>query len=386
MSEAVGHPTASDGRRRPSLGLLRDLTDDHVLDQLLGGTELTRAEIAARTGISKPTISESVRRLQHAGLIDESGRQSGKRGPAATFYRLSARSGVAFVLSAGPDGVIGEIRDLRGELIATERRPVRSPSTARELAPIITGVCRAVLADPPGPVLAAAVSVANPVDRRSGRLVRLPDSPFLLDELDPGELLDELVGVPVQVDNDVNWAALAEHTAGAAVDLDDFVYCYLGPGLGLGLVLDGRLVGGHRGLAGELAYLLTEGPDGRSRRLLECFGDWGLLRPDSWAIDVTRLADVLRAEAPAEAALRDAILRAVAGALATVVAMVNPQAIVIAQDWGFDGDLIALLADRVAEAAATSVELRPAAGGEHPPLVGARTQALRSARNALLDR
>ena len=54
------------------------------------------------------------------------------------------------------------------------------------------------------------VSAANPVDRATGRIVHLPDSPFLLGDLDPVAVLAPLVAGPVIVDNDVNWAARAE--------------------------------------------------------------------------------------------------------------------------------------------------------------------------------
>ena len=73
---------------RPTAELLRRLTDRRVFEQLLDADSLTRAEIAARTGISKPTISESVRRLTDAGLVVESGRQVGGRGRAGTYCRL----------------------------------------------------------------------------------------------------------------------------------------------------------------------------------------------------------------------------------------------------------------------------------------------------------
>jgi DNA-binding MarR family transcriptional regulator len=61
--------------RPASLGLLRQITDRHVVDQLLTTPSMTRAEIAAATGISKPTISESVRRLIEDEVVTEAGRQ-----------------------------------------------------------------------------------------------------------------------------------------------------------------------------------------------------------------------------------------------------------------------------------------------------------------------
>ena len=57
----------------------------------------------------------------------------------------------------------------------------------------------------------AVVSAADPVDRATGRLVHLPDAPFLPGELDPVQILAPSVRGPVIVDNDGNWAARAEH-------------------------------------------------------------------------------------------------------------------------------------------------------------------------------
>jgi predicted NBD/HSP70 family sugar kinase len=95
------------------------------------------------------------------------------------------------------------------------------------------------------------VSEADPVDRRTGRLVQLPDAPFLVGELDPVEILAPLVAGPVSVDNDVNWAARAERAAVDAGELDDFAYLYLGEGLGCAVVADGEVRRGHGGLAGR---------------------------------------------------------------------------------------------------------------------------------------
>ena len=58
---------------KPSLDLLRSLTDEHVLRALMEQRRLTRAQLAARTGLSKPTVSDSVRRLCEAGLLADTG-------------------------------------------------------------------------------------------------------------------------------------------------------------------------------------------------------------------------------------------------------------------------------------------------------------------------
>ncbi|MFD0487920.1 winged helix-turn-helix domain-containing protein [Saccharopolyspora spinosporotrichia] len=73
---------------KPSLELLRTLTDEHVLRAVMAHGRLTRTEIAALTGISKPTVSESVRRLSEAGVLADTG--SGR--PAADGRAPTTRS------------------------------------------------------------------------------------------------------------------------------------------------------------------------------------------------------------------------------------------------------------------------------------------------------
>ncbi len=142
-----------------------------------------------------------------------------------------------------------------------------------------------------GPVRLAVVSAADPVDRATGRMVHLPDSPFLLGDLDPVAVLAPLVAGPVIVDNDVNWAARAErdhHVTGASA-LDDFAYVYLGEGLGCAIISDGEVRRGHGGLAGEIAHLLVAGPNGQATSLIDVFGQLGLRQPNATAIDTARL-------------------------------------------------------------------------------------------------
>ena len=384
MSEAPGTP-------RASLALLRRITDRHVIDQLLEHDVLTRAEVAAATGISKPTVSESVRRLERDGVVAEvEGSEagvvpSGRRGPAGVHYRLRPDLGVALALEGGPDGLVAELLDVRGTVLRRVEREAPSPVTADVLEPLLVALVEEAVADPPGPVRACSLSLAGPVDRSSGRLVHLPHSPFLVDELDPRALLAPLVDVPVEVDNDVNWAALAEHEAGVAAGLDDFCYLHLGHGLGGAVIQGGRLVRGHAGLAGEPAHMLTTGPDGRAMPLVACFGALDLLRPASDTLDVDRLVAVLTGPGPEDQRARDAVVEAVAGVLASVAALLDPTALVVGGPWSDAPGFLERLARRTDDLLVTPTPVRAAGLGARAPLLGARTAALRTLRARLFD-
>ncbi|HEU5267597.1 MAG TPA: ROK family transcriptional regulator, partial [Jatrophihabitans sp.] len=246
---------------KPTLTLLRELTDRHVLDALITAPRLTRAELAERTGISKPTIGESVRRLVAAGLLVDTGARTSGRGAVGSYFALAADLGAALAVSIAPDGIVGETVDVRGTVTRRVTARVRRPARPGPVTASLRRLAHRLQADAPGPVRLAVVSAADPVDRRTGRLVELPDAPFLLGPLAPADALAEVVRGPVVVDNDVNWAARAERQHSGAERLDDFGYLYLGEGLGAAVVSDGDVRRGHRGLAGEIAHVVTTGAD-----------------------------------------------------------------------------------------------------------------------------
>jgi predicted NBD/HSP70 family sugar kinase len=231
----------------------------------------------------------------------------------------------------------------------------------------------------------AVVSVADPVDRRTGRLVHLPDAPFLVGDLDPRTLLAAFVGGPVLVDNDVNWAARAEQSAmagGGDNRYRDFVYLYLDEGLGCAVVSDGEVRRGHTGLAGEIAHVRTLGPHGQAIRFTEVFAQLGLRVANSTAIDVpllrTRVAD-----AGADHETVRALGAAVAGVLEAAVAFADPQCVVLGGEWGRDERFIDEL-QRCSAALPRRVPIVTAAITAHPSLTGARATALDQLRSAII--
>lgn len=343
---------------KPTLELLRALSDEHVLRALMASRRATRAEIATATGLSKPTISESVRRLSEAGAVVDTGERTTGRGRVGTYYALAPAAGRALVVSLAPDGLVAEAVDAYGDVVARAVADVPAAGVESALRDVAAQV-----AD--GPFRLAVVSAADPVDRATGRLVELPDAPFLLGALDAPAVLADLVDGPVTVDNDVNWAARAEDGG------PDFVYLYLGEGLGLAVVSDGEVRRGGAGLAGEIAHVFTAGPDGSAMRLTDVFAALGLRRPGTTAIDVPKLLAATDAH--------PALVRALAGVLSAVVALVDPHVVLVGGPWG--GAISPALAHAEMP---RPVAVEPAAVTHEPALTAARTAALEQLRDALV--
>jgi predicted NBD/HSP70 family sugar kinase len=363
----------------PSLDLLRSLTDEHVLRALMERRRLTRAELAAQTGISKPTVSESVRRLCAAGLVADTGERTSGRGRVGSYYALAREVGCALVLGVAPDGIHAEVVDPHGDVVAAADGPVGRPARPGRVLDVLSVVARRAAEGAARRLRLAVVSAADPVDRATGRLVHLPDAPFLVGELAPAEVLAGLVEGAVLVDNDVNWAARAERAA-AGAGLDDFAYLHLGEGLGCAVVNDGVVRRGHTGLVGEIAHVLTTGPGGRAVPFIDVFAGLGVRHPGSTAIDGDALLAAIRDDGQALAT----VSAAVGGVLAALVALADPELVVIGGTWGGAPVVLDAVAARFADLP-RHVPVRSARLTERAALHGARAHALDALRAAIVD-
>lgn len=96
----------------------------------------------------------------------------------------------------------------------------------------------------------------------TGMIERLVNIPWPT-PLPMAQLLSDKFGVPVAITNDANAAAIGEMTYGAARGLKDFIMITLGTGVGSGIVINGQLVYGHDGFAGELGHVIMKRNNGR---------------------------------------------------------------------------------------------------------------------------
>jgi predicted NBD/HSP70 family sugar kinase len=232
------------------------MNDRAALDLLLSAGPMTRTEIGTRTGLSKVTASQLLGRLEARGLVEVVGSQTGSRGPNAALYAVVGSVGYAAGVDVGPDGVTAAVADITG----TVRGEATAAGGSDDLIADVRGALRAALRQagvPAGGLRSVVIGTPGVVDPATGDVDLAVDVPAWHPGLPVA--LRERLRCPVTVENDVNLAALAEQAHGRAADVSDFVLLWIGRGLGLAVVLGGRLHRGASGGAGEIGYLPVPG-------------------------------------------------------------------------------------------------------------------------------
>jgi predicted NBD/HSP70 family sugar kinase len=360
----------------PRLSMVRELTDRTVLDCVYATGRVTRVDVARLTGISKPTISEAVRRLSDAGLLVETGSVPGRPGRVATIYELAPTAGRVLALHAGQEGVRARCVDLSGRSLWSQTYlPKPAGTTTGVVDALRAAVIEAQRGE--GPVRSIAVSVANPVDPSTSEIVALPHSPFPEGLVHVRGIFDDLGDAEVLLDNDVNLAALAERSARADTN-ESFAYLYAGAGLGMACCIGGHVIRGANGLAGEIGYLPDAGRFGPT--LADRFAHLGLMRPGTTTIDVERSLEGLRANARIRTVIGDGL----ASAVAATCAVVDPGTVVLAGPIGSEPVVVERVRDRIAELMPVPVAIGTTVLGDAGPLLGAVQLGLRSARASLV--
>ncbi len=239
---------------------MRTINDRAALRALLERGTLTRPELGALIGLSKPTASQLLLRLQSAGLVVLDGIREGGPGRTAEVYRLNPDAAFAAGLDVTPARMVAAVSDLTGKVIGTERLATPGRAGGDALARVracVAGACQAAGLAPARlrKIVIGAPGAPNPATGRLEYAPHLPGwhLPHLLPEL------NDALGAPVDIENDVNLAAVAEQARGVAAGSRNFVLLWVSDGVGLAIVVAGQLHRGASGSAGEIGYMPVAG-------------------------------------------------------------------------------------------------------------------------------
>jgi predicted NBD/HSP70 family sugar kinase len=253
------------------------MNEQLLLDHIRAAGQISRADLARISSLSKNTVSLALANLERAGLVRTSGVRTGAPGPAALLYEVHPEAGFVLALDVGKQFLRGAIADFSGRVRARSSLRTRAGSAHARVTELVR-LAESLSAE----AGIGAADITQTVLGSPGVYDPRRDALTLVSGLagwEKPQILAELraaFGDSLMIENDVNAATLAEQAHGHGRDVDSFAFVWIGTGIGMGLVLGGRLHRGVHGAAGEIGYLPLDGAatgargthDGRSPRQL----------------------------------------------------------------------------------------------------------------------
>lgn len=359
------------------------------MEVLVDSGGISQAEIARRSGLAPATVSNIVRELTEAGILELAAVASGRRGNTVAFspsigYGLGifldqdhVRMGLATLDHTPVDQGEADLDPAWGprRALAETRRACLDMLSARSISP--------------SQVRAACITVPSavtPAGRLAAGSMGLPG----WSGADLAAISREIFDTHISVENDANAGALAEHMWGRGKGVDNLVYVEASRGLGAGLVIGGSLHRGVDGLAGEIGHLAV--PSGTE--LCHC-GDYGCLET---VASVTALMKAIRQISPGIQSWDDLLTGAQNGnrhcerqltragwaigeALAQTCSLLNPQLVILGGILAEAGDLVltplqTVLGQRIFPDTLASLTLDTSVLGRQAVLRGAVARAV----------
>ena len=339
--------------------VLRVNNERLLLGRLRADGATSRAELARITGLSKPTVSTALGRLERAGLVREVGKVANAgRGRSPVLYEADPTAGYAMGIDIGRSWIRAAVTDLDGVVLG--RGDERNQADDADSLVATAGALARRVAAQAGlewsSVLHTVVGSPGVTDSAT-HSVRYAENLPGWGRQGATDLLQRELGTGLEVVNDANLAALGEYSVGAGQGCELFVYLLVGTGIGAGIVAGGKLFLGAHGAAGEVGYLPwgADGTDGSAgdgagdaptRGMLEdaAAGEAVLaLARASGLTEVGSAKEVFdAARAGDERALAVVGLEAerLAHAVAAVAAVIDPALVVLGGGIGDNADLL----------------------------------------------
>ena len=333
-------PTASHG---PTETGPAATTRQRVLRALRDNGVMSRAALSRETGLSASTISALVRELARDGLVVDAGEQVPPAGQSAgrpgAGLALDPRAAAAIGIDFGFRHVRVILCDLAHRVIGTSKAELPEHHTANVGVEVAAGLVTGLVADAalaPGTVVGAGIGVPGPINRPPGTVIPPRVLPGWEGEAAVRAFAERL-GVPAAIDNDANLAALGELVWGAGRSAESFLLLKLHRGVGGAVVVDGRIMRGAAGGAGEIGHVTIDrrGAVCRcgKRGCLETYASipavLAALEPTHGTISLTELADLARRDDPAVMRVLNDVGEIIGDTVAMVWRVLEPSKIIL---------------------------------------------------------
>ena len=217
------------------------------------GETFSLADLARELGTSIPKITRIVGELEQAGVLSDWGKQESAAGRRPSLYGLNPGAGVFVGVEVGQKEIALAVTDFTGRIIQFQDGIPYALTGTEES---VLGLCACVKKQlrkyhlDPVPVRGVGVNLTGRVNHRTGYSY----SYYISEEKPIRDILEEGFGWPVFIENDSRGMAFGEYMSGIAGDARTVLFLNVGWGLGMGMVLDGKLFAGKSGFSGEIGH------------------------------------------------------------------------------------------------------------------------------------
>ena len=215
---------------------------------------ISRADVSRLTGLTRTTVSDVVATLLDDGVVREIGRGASTGGKAPILLEVDEDARLVVGLDLGEEQFAGSLVNLRGDI----RRTVELPVAGRDgddAVQLVFDLLDDLLDGVTAPLLGIGIGTPGLVDSQTGTIRRAVNLDWR--DLPLGAIVGERYGVPVNVANDSQAAALAEYTYAGGDRVPNLIAIRVGRGVGAGLILRGALFQGDGSGAGEIGHVVV---------------------------------------------------------------------------------------------------------------------------------
>jgi predicted NBD/HSP70 family sugar kinase len=239
----------------------RVFNEQLVLRAIYDRTEVSRAELARVTGLTRTTVSAIVGDLLREGLVEEAGRGKSTGGKAPILLRLRPHGRHLVGLDLGESTFSGAVVDLRGNVLRTLTRPIGGQNGRAAIELVFEMIDDLTSSNGAAPLLGVGIGAPGLIDGQSGAVRWSANLDWT--DLPLGDLVEERFHVPVVVANDSQAAAVAELMFGNPPRPANLIVVRVGRGVGAGVILNGRLFQGDSSGAGEIGHAIFDVENGQ---------------------------------------------------------------------------------------------------------------------------
>jgi len=231
---------------------LKELNANLVRHALSEMKTATRKQLAERTGLSQPTVNAIVQELEEMGVVCPGNFAASEGGRRPKCYTLQTDHLRAAVIQVLPRELVHAVLTVDGKVI---RRNIWTLTDSDSHLEKLQALLQTLKKQDEN---IRVVSIGIPgVVGPGGVLYAVPHVPSL-EGVALSYVLEEKLGIPVYVENDMNLVALGSIASDAGQPDSNMVLVHIGQGVGAGIVIDGRIVRGFSSFAGEIAYMYKE--------------------------------------------------------------------------------------------------------------------------------